>query len=80
MLPKTIECPWCHSPMKLYESECEDGVIRRGPEQLRDYRYECDCCGATSPNVYEVCTHEWAEWRLGFMCNIKGIDANNIPD
>ena len=71
MLPKYLECKWCHSPMVLMEIECEDGHIRRGPEQLRDYSYECDCCGATSPEVYAVCTHEWAERRLAELCGIE---------
>ena len=71
MLPKHIECPWCHSPMELVECECEDGVIRRGTEQLRNYYYECDCCGAQSPEVYYVCTHEWAENRLAELCKLR---------
>ena len=71
MLPKYIECPWCHSPMKLVEYECEDGVIRRGKEQLRNYYYECDGCGAQSPEVYDVCTHEWAENRLAELCKLR---------
>lgn len=71
MLPKYLECPWCHSPMTLVAMECEDGHIRRGPEQLRDYYYECDCCGAQSPNVYTVCTSEWAEHRLAELCGIE---------
>lgn len=30
-----------------------------------------DCCGAQSPNVYEVCTEEWAEQRLAELCGIE---------
>lgn len=71
MLPKYIECPWCHSPMKLNAIECEDSVIRRGEERLYDYYYECDVCGAQSPNVYEVCTREWAENRLAELCKLR---------
>lgn len=70
-IPKFIECPWCHSPMQLHEIECDDGVIRRREEQLRDYYYECDVCGAQSPNVYEVCTHEYAENRLMELCKLR---------
>jgi hypothetical protein len=71
MLPRYLTCPWCHSPMVLMEIECEDGHIHRGQEQLRDYGYACDCCGATSTNVYCVCTHEWAERRLAEICGIE---------
>ena len=70
MLPKYIKCPWCHSPMKLYEIVCEDAVIRRGEEQLRDYYYECDVCGSRSPEVYLECSHEWAEERLAILCRL----------
>ena len=70
MLPKYLQCPWCKTPMHLIESEPDDGHIRRGPERLRDYYYDCECCGAQSPNVYMVCTHEWAEARLAELCNI----------
>ena len=57
--------------MILMEIECDDNVIRRGPKQLRDYHYECDCCGSQSPEVYTVCTHEWAEKRLAELCGIE---------
>jgi hypothetical protein len=57
--------------MYLVTMECEDGHIRRGPEQLRDYYYCCDYCGAQSPNVYEACTEEWAEQRLAELCGIE---------
>lgn len=67
-IPKFLECPWCHSPMYLIEYECEDGVVRRGDEKLRDYYYACDVCGAQSPNVYCVCTHQWAEEQLRELC------------
>ena len=70
MLPERIPCRWCHSPMYLIEQVCEDGMIRRGPEQLRDYYYDCNVCGAESPHVYFVCTHEWAEARLAELCDI----------
>ena len=71
MLPRYLECPWCHTPMVLMEIECDDAVIRRGPEQLRDYHYECCICGAQSPEVYDVCTHEQAEARLAMLCGIE---------
>lgn len=71
MLPKHIECVWCHSPMELYEVECEDGVIRSDEERLRNYFYGCDVCGAQSPEVYCVCTHEWAENRLADLCKLR---------
>ena len=71
MLPKYLECPWCHMPMYLVAMEFDDGYIRRGTERLRDYYYCCDCCGAQSPNVYEVCTDEWAEKRLAELCGIE---------
>ena len=63
MLQQDIICPWCHQIMYPIQQVVEDGHIRYGQEQLRNYYYECDC-GAQSPEVYEVCTHEEAERML----------------
>lgn len=71
MLPRYLECPWCHSPMVLMEIECDDNCVRSDQKQLRNYHYECDCCGAQSPEVYTVCTHGWAEKRLAQLCGIE---------
>lgn len=71
MLPRYLKCPWCCSPMALMEIEWDDNYIRRDQERLRDYHYECGCCGAQSPEVYTVCTHEWAEKRLAELCGIE---------
>ncbi len=70
VLPKYITCPWCKSPMHLILAEYEDGHIRTGDEQLRDYYYDCGTCGAESPHAYCVGTEEYAEKRLAEMCNI----------
>ena len=78
MLPKYIHCKWCGSPMHLVEQVCEDDTIRKGEEQLRDYYYDCNGCGAQSPNVYMVCTHEWAEYRLAVMCNILTVEEAEL--
>lgn len=64
MLPKYIKCPWCKSPMHLVPLWCDDSVIRYGEKQLRDYYYECDCCGAESCHAYFVGTNQELEERL----------------
>lgn len=70
MLQQNIICPWCHQPMYLIEQVVEDGMIRYGQEQLRNYYYECDC-GAQTPEVYELCTHEEAERMLEDLLGVS---------
>ena len=69
MEQKYVICPWCQQVMYPIQQVIEDGMIRRGPEQLRNYYYECEC-GAESPAVYKVCTHEEAESELADLLNI----------
>ena len=69
MLQQNVICPWCQRAMYPIQQVIEDGMIRRGPEQLRNYYYECEC-GAESPVVYKVCTHEEAENELADLLNI----------
>lgn len=66
---KHVICPWCKQVMYPIQQVIEDDMIRRRPEQLRNYYYECEC-GAESPAVYKVCTHEEAENELAALLNI----------
>ena len=76
MEQKYVICPWCQQVMYPIQQVCEDGVIRSGSAQLRNYYYECDC-GAQSPEVYTVCTHEEAVSAIEKLVNIRIQDVDN---
>ena len=76
MLSQNVICPWCHHLMYPIQQVVEDGMIRRGQEQLRNYYYECEC-GAQSSEIYGVYTHEEAENALLDLLNVDVLHLNN---
>lgn len=76
MEQKYVICPWCQQVMYPIQQVIESAMNHSGTEKLRNYYYECDC-GARSPEVYGIYTHEEAVNAIERLVNFRSPYMNN---